>query len=599
MDNDIISRISTEIEELEKRIKSLGMQVTINTYNNVFKQCLDDIKALLEEFKEEIDDHIEDCEYLDDNITTNLQQCALALESFNQFSQDVSDLQTNVGLLQTAVSSLQTAVSSLQSTSTSMQTSIDSKVSKNTVSLSTASVYGQNVNNVEQMYQISPNAYGQFLIQRDSNGMFFVNEPTQYSHPASKNYVDNLCSGIVKSQAYTSYFAMITEINSLDDGHFKVGQNIYIQTVDVPDLWVYAVDSTSSSYTYTTDSDFVSSLINDGYVKVGYYKLSYLETNKVDLTNYLTTNTAQDITATKTFIGSQPLAVKYPNASNAFVINPDSNGMNVKLIFGNNTMLMLHNGAIQMYRSALAGSDNSLDLGSSSTYWKDLYLAGKTQYKNTSASGSATWQMYEDQYGQLSLERTYNGVTTKMFEFNGNTIKPVGSSGNLGSSSQNWGDLYLNGKVDFGDNATIIKDSSNRVVIKYGNNEKVKVGSVDTLFSNRVTPDSSNTYDLGRSGVYWRDLYMSGNISNGTRSVSITDIAKVQSLADEYDNTITYSTNEIVSYRGKLYTCDTAVTVAEDFDSTKWTEINMANYVQALVLTQIGSAITTALNTAV
>ena len=527
MDSDTLSRISTEIEELEKRIKSLSMQVTINTYNNVFKQCLEDIKTLLTEFKTEIDEHLEDCEYLDEGISSSLQECAQALETFDQFTQDVGDLQTNVGLLQTAVTSLQSAT-------TSLQTSIEGKVSKNTVSLSTARVYGQSVDGNEQMYQISPNAYGQFLVQRDSSGMFNINEPTQSTHPASKSYVDSLCSGVVKSQAYTSYSAMITEINSLDDGHFKVGQNIYIQTVDVPDLWVYAVDSTSSSYTYTTDSDFVSSLINDGYVKVGYYKLSYLETNKVDLTNYLTSNTAQDITATKTFIGSQPLVVKYPNASNSFVINPDSNGMNVKLIFGNNNMIMLHNGAIQMYRSPVAGSDGSLDLGSSSTYWKDLYLAGKTQYKNTSASGNATWQMYEDQYGQLSLDRTYNNVNTKMFEFNGNSIKPVGSGGNLGSSTQKWCDLYL-----------------------------------------------------------------SGNLTNGESSVNVKDITKIQSLADEYDNTMTYSIDEIVSYQGKLYTCDIAVTYPEDFDSNKWTEINMANYVQSFVLTQISSAITTVLNTSV
>ena len=444
MENDIISRISTQIEELEKRIKSLSMQVTINTYNTVFKQCLDDIKDLLLEFKAKIDDHIEDCEYLDESITTSLQECAQALETFDQFAQDVSNLQTNVGLLQTAVTSLQTAVTSLQSACSSLQTSLEGKVSKNTTSLSTARVYGQNVNNVEQMYQISPNAYGQFLVQRDSSGMFFVNEPTQYSHPASKNYVDSLCNGVIKSQAYASYSDMVTQINSLDEEYFKVGQNVYIQTVDVPDLWIYSVDDTSSTYTYSIDSDFVSSLISNGYVKVGYYKLSYLETNKVDLTNYLTTNIAQDVTGAKTFIGSQPLIVKYPNSSNSFVINPDSNGMNVKLVFGNNVMMMLHNGAIQMYRSPVAGTDNNLDLGSSSTYWKDLYLAGKTQYKNTSASGNATWQMYEDQYGQLSLDRTYNNVSTKMFEFNGNSIKPVGSSGNLGSASQKWADLYLN-----------------------------------------------------------------------------------------------------------------------------------------------------------
>lgn len=260
-----------------------------------------------------------------------------------------------------------------------------------------------------------------------------------------------------------------------------------------------------------------------------------------------------------------------------------------------NTISMQFDGDTIRAKNLVPIGDNSRDLGSSSTYWKDLYLAGKAKFKNTNASGSATWQLEEDQYGQFTLSRTYNNVETKMFEFNGNSIKPVGSNGNLGATTQRWTDLFLSGIIDFGDNAKIIKDSSNRVVIQFGGNDKVKVGSTDTLFSNRVTADSNNTYDLGRSGVNWRNLYLSGNINNGLRAVSVGDITAIQSLADEYDNTATYAVGDIVSYGGLLYICSTAVTTAEDFDDTKWTETNMASYVQSL----INSSITTALNTPV
>ena len=90
-------------------------------------------------------------------------------------------------------------------------------------------------------------------------------------------------------------------------------------------------------------------------------------------------------------------------------------------------------------------------------------------------------------------------------------------------------------------------------------------------------------------------MYLSGNINNGLRAVSVGDITAIQSLADEYDNTATYAVGDIVSYGGLLYICSTAVTTAEDFDDTKWTETNMASYVQSL----INSSITTALNTPV
>ena len=81
---------------------------------------------------------------------------------------------------------------------------------------------------------------------------------------------------------------MITAINAMDDDEYNVGQNIYVVTVEVPDLWVSSVESTSSTYTYIDDATFITALETNGYVQVGYYKLSMLETQKVDLTNYVT-----------------------------------------------------------------------------------------------------------------------------------------------------------------------------------------------------------------------------------------------------------------------------------------------------------------------
>ena len=102
------------------------------------------------------------------------------------------------------------------------------------------------------------------------------------------NEVDTL-EGIVKGRnqalAYNSYSEMITTLNSMTKDELKRGQNIYIGTVGVPDLWVYSVETTKSTYSYTNDKTFVNSLNNNVTVKVGYYKLAQLETQKVDLTN--------------------------------------------------------------------------------------------------------------------------------------------------------------------------------------------------------------------------------------------------------------------------------------------------------------------------
>lgn len=78
--------------------------------------------------------------------------------------------------------------------------------------------------------------------------------------------------------------------------------------------------------------------------------------------------------------------------------------------------------------------------------------------KNSNASGNASWQLEEDVYGQLTASRTYNNIKSKMMEFNGNSIKPVGNNGNLGSTSQKWQNLYLNGNITDGTNSVSVSD---------------------------------------------------------------------------------------------------------------------------------------------
>lgn len=46
-----------------------------------------------------------------------------------------------------------------------------------------------------------------------------------------------------------------------------------------------------------------------------------------------------------------------------------------------------------------------------------------------------------------------------------------------------------------------------------------------------------------------------------------------QNIAEDYDDTLTYSVGDYVIYNGLLYKCDTAVSTAEAFDPTKWTHV--------------------------
>jgi len=113
------------------------------------------------------------------------------------------------------------------------------------------------------------------------------------------NTAKSIAEGANQALSYSNYSNMITAFNALSSTTYRVGQNIYINTLEVPDLWIGSVESSSSTYTYTTDEAFITALETNGYVQVGYYKLSALETQKVDLTNYATKDMFVTLTQTQ------------------------------------------------------------------------------------------------------------------------------------------------------------------------------------------------------------------------------------------------------------------------------------------------------------
>lgn len=108
--------------------------------------------------------------------------------------------------------------------------------------------------------------------------------------------------------AYNNYKELVDWFNSHDRpnvyppfGDIKIGQNIYILTLNVPDLWISSVedDWVTYDYDYTTDEAFNEAFINElntnGFVRIGKFKFSALETQKVDLTDYATKEEVGDI----------------------------------------------------------------------------------------------------------------------------------------------------------------------------------------------------------------------------------------------------------------------------------------------------------------
>ena len=142
---------------------------------------------------------------------------------------------------------------------------------------------------------------------RKPNGQVAVAEPFEDEDAVPKGYADlryvtasrlddveSIAKGAQQALSFFNYKTMITELFKWDYGQRKrIGQSIYIGTLNVPDLWVSDIlnhqmfdHEDYGNYVYTTDEDFVKELTENGYVQIGVVAVSALETGKVNLENY-------------------------------------------------------------------------------------------------------------------------------------------------------------------------------------------------------------------------------------------------------------------------------------------------------------------------
>lgn len=121
---------------------------------------------------------------------------------------------------------------------------------------------------------------------------------------ATKNELRDGLAGRATTKTYENYQAFVTAVNAMNNTALKVGDNVYIKKLDVPDMWVTAVNATSSSYTYTNDQAIINALDTTNGLTVGYFSFSKLETEKVDLSSYQTKTDNSLATADKTVVGA-------------------------------------------------------------------------------------------------------------------------------------------------------------------------------------------------------------------------------------------------------------------------------------------------------
>lgn len=217
-----------------------------------------------------------------------------------------------------------------------------------------------------------------------------------------------------------------------------------------------------------------------------------------DILNSLSSNvdvsSDQEISGVKTF---KTIKVKHPDKDNFFQITPDSNGYNVKFSFGNSVLMMLHNGGITNYRDILPDTNGTRNLGSPSALFKNIYLSG---YLSDGTNNIA-----------LTDIALASDIPTDYVDLN-NTQNIAGAKSFSRSITRGPKQEDQTGYVDIGAPG----NSFDRGYITYLN---APISMVT------FKPQYDNSLDLGGSNGRWRDLYLSGTISDGTYSIAVADIA--------------------------------------------------------------------------
>ena len=107
--------------------------------------------------------------------------------------------------------------------------------------------------------------------------------------------VEGIAKGANQALTFITYEKMVEALLSIPKTELVKGQNIYIESLNVPDLWVSGVSDTFEAFEYGGDDHFVAGLKILGSLRIGHYWVSALETQKVDLTEYATKSSVDNL----------------------------------------------------------------------------------------------------------------------------------------------------------------------------------------------------------------------------------------------------------------------------------------------------------------
>lgn len=233
---------------------------------------------------------------------------------------------------------------------------------------------------------------------------------------ATKNELSEGLAGRATTKTYENYQAFVTAMGLLPKSELKVGDNIYIKKLDVPDMWVTAVNATSTSYTYTNDQAIINALDTTSGLTVGYFSFSKLETEKVDLSAYQTKTDNTLETTSKTVVG----------AINEVKNKADANATEISNI---------KDGTTKVKSAETADNATNVTTNINGHAITDIFMDNGTTVKKADEASQASRATIADAASKTAGALTFFGErSAKEITFNGSENKQVDFSAQFNTS---------------------------------------------------------------------------------------------------------------------------------------------------------------------
>lgn len=243
---------------------------------------------------------------------------------------------------------------------------------------------------------------------------------TKDSVQTAQNRADeaySLAEGRTRSVSFPTIDAMITALKSASKTDYKIGDNIFIEAVNVPDYWI-------------------SKVLDDNSGIYGYFEVSILETQKVSLNDYVDLNSAQTIGGEKTFsdkikinggLEVKPGGYILTDGDASLQFSTDGNSLyfeGTSFEFSDASNVTIHK--LKDSNESLGTNGQVLLSNGTYIYWGDV---STTDTKNTAGSTDTSGKIYligttaQSEYSQTySHDTVYIGADGCLYSNNEKTV---------------------------------------------------------------------------------------------------------------------------------------------------------------------------------